>query len=77
MQAYVLDSPNVFKPAIQVSKVKTIRAASLEPNLKAAIERKLGYLNTLFATTVTVHGTTYTKGLIVSMVHVLDYLSSA
>lgn len=68
MQAYVQESFNLFKPVLQVSKVKTIRAASLEPNLKAAIERKLGCLNTLsFATTVTVHGTTYTKGLIVSV----------
>lgn len=45
-----------------------MRAVSLEPNLKTAIERKLGCRNTLsFARTVAVHGTTYFKGMAVSV----------
>ena len=68
MQAYVIDSPSFFKPELQVSQLKTVRTSLLEPNQRVSIERRYGHRNTVsLSTNVCVHGTSYSKGMIVSI----------
>lgn len=70
MVAHVMQSPRFFKQSIHVDKVKVVKVSSLERKVKTAVEKKYAHLNTVsLASNTELHGTSYSKGMMVSVGH--------
>lgn len=66
-EAYLLDSSHFFKTTLQANNVKIVKMCSLEPKLRAVVERQYTGLNVVtLAKTVSLRGTTYMNEMIVS-----------
>ena len=68
MLAYYLDTPNLFKPNVEVKGVSNVSIDILAASVKQVIEKKCRTLSSVsLATTAYIHGTRYTKGMFVSV----------
>lgn len=67
MMAYHLDGQNLFKPKLYIGNVDTVKVASLEEKLMAAIKKRYPNQETVsLAKDVCFYGTQYVKGMVIS-----------